>query len=124
MAFSMADLGRLGDNMRTAMRLTHTNGPYESLTALGREVAPDAASSTGTDAVYRCIERGLLEQDADHPNTAVRSSGAVVLTADGKSLVSLLGFPDPDEAEPEPESEGESGPYDRLRHAGARAEAD
>lgn len=91
---SVVQLGRIGDNMITAIRLTAESGPYASVTHLGREIAKDGHLSNGTDAVSRCIERGLLVQDPEHKDTGLRSAGAVVLTDEGESFYSMFNFTD------------------------------
>lgn len=95
---AFTELGRIGDNMKRAVRLTADNGPYGSIGHLGRDVAPDASRSSGTDPVYRCIDRGLLEVDPDHEMTSPGSNGAVVLTEYGERFISMFSFGDTTEA--------------------------
>lgn len=96
---AIRELGRIGDNMIRAVRLTAEDGPYGSVGHLGRNVTPDKSQSTGENAVRRCINRGLLEVDPDHEMTGPDSNGAVVLTADGERFISMFSFPDTNEAD-------------------------
>lgn len=92
---AFTNLGRIGDNMIAAVRITAEEGPHPSIEALGRRVAPEAASrSTGTSAVRRCIERGFLEVDPAHEITPKPSDGAVVLTDEGERFISMFTFTD------------------------------
>jgi glutamine amidotransferase-like uncharacterized protein len=57
---------------------------WESMNRLAKAVGPNGSQDYGYRIVKRCISKGLIELDGDHPDAATNGRGAVVLTEKGK----------------------------------------
>lgn len=78
-------LGRIGPKMQSAIRYCAKH-PAPSKHHLAQTVF----DYSNYGPIERCIDRGLLELDPDHPAAAAQGSGAVVLTDAGERLVSMF----------------------------------
>lgn len=85
---------RVGDRMIDVLRAVDANGTYPSVTSLAKDVYPDATVSPSKSPVARCLNRGLLERDPDHPATGEKSQGAILITEQGRRLVRLHAPPE------------------------------
>lgn len=81
----IAALARMGPKMQEIIRYC-AEQPAPSKHALANEVY----SHGGNGPIDRCIERGLLERDPDHPASSDRGDGAIVITDEGREFAALL----------------------------------
>lgn len=74
---------QVGPKMHSAIDRVHSLGPYASKNELAISVGPHGSSDYGYRIVDRCLSKGLLELDPNHPDATPSGLGAVVLTQKG-----------------------------------------
>lgn len=82
---------RVGERMVDALALVNERGPYESMTAVSRDIYGDGPNRYTNTPVLRCLDRGLLTQDRNHDARGPKSSGAILITDDGRRVLALHG---------------------------------
>lgn len=85
-----ADGEQVGPRMHKAVKLA-VGGPwgkdaevYPSMNQLAKSVGPNGSQDYGYRVVNRCISKGLLALEADHPDATPQGRGAVVLSDKGR----------------------------------------
>lgn len=81
--------GRIGPKMRRAVRLVGA-GPEPSKNQVAKAVGPHGSQDYGYRIVNRCLGRGLLRVDPDHPEATPSGQGAVVITKRGEAFLEHL----------------------------------
>lgn len=77
---------QVGPKMHSALLRVRSMGPqnaYASMNELAISVGPNGSQDYGYRIVNRCIKKGLLELDPEHPDATPQGRGAVVLTQKG-----------------------------------------
>jgi len=86
---STEDGEQVGPKMHAAV--SRVNGNYRfygSKNQLAISVGPNGSSDYGYRIVDRCISKGLLTLDPEHPDAAPNGRGAVVMTQKGVDYLS------------------------------------
>lgn len=80
----MTDEGeQVGPKMHAAVSRVKSLGPYASKNELAISVGPNGSQDYGYRIVDRCIRKGLLTLDEEHPDATPQGRGAVVMTQKG-----------------------------------------
>jgi hypothetical protein len=61
---------------------------YPSKNQLAQAVGPNGSQDYGYRIVDRCLRKGLVELDADHPDATPQGRGAVVISEKGQRYLS------------------------------------
>jgi hypothetical protein len=74
---------QVGPKMHVAVKRVRELGPYASKNELAISVGPNGSQDYGYRIVNRCIKKGLLTLDEEHPDATPQGRGAVVMTQKG-----------------------------------------
>lgn len=73
----------VGPRMHKAIKRVRSRGPYASKNELAISVGPNGSQDYGYRIVNRCLRKGLVELDEEHPDATPQGRGAVVITQKG-----------------------------------------
>jgi hypothetical protein len=80
----MTDDGeQVGPKMHAAVSRVESRGAYASKNELAISVGPNGSQKYGYRIVNRCIRKGLITLDPEHPDATPQGRGAVVITQKG-----------------------------------------
>jgi hypothetical protein len=84
---------QVGPKMHSAVQ-SAASGPwasdpdvYPSMNQLAQSVGPNGSQDYGYRIVKRCMSKGLLTLDSDHPDATPNGRGAVIITEKGKQYL-------------------------------------
>lgn len=78
---------QVGPKMHAAVKRAKQN-VYASKNELAISVGPNGSQQYGYNIVNRCLRKGLLELDPDHPDATPQGMGAVTITQKGMDYLS------------------------------------
>lgn len=80
--------GRIGERMIEAMiTLEMSDGVAPSKWSIAKQLYRSPSTQYGMPVVDRCVRRGFIKIDSDHPESEPRGAGAVALIDKGRRFL-------------------------------------